>query len=179
MPRLFIAIDLPRPISQAVAGLAVGIPSARPVPEDQFHLTLKFIGEVNEDLGEDIAASLEEIRYPPLTISLGGLGLFPPRGVPKVLWLGVQPVEGLTLLHNRIENLLYHRGISREGRKFSPHITLARLRNCPTDRLGLFLAGNNLISTPPFTITDFHLYRSSLSPKGAIHTRLRSYPLST
>ena len=86
-------------------------------------------------------------------------------------------MEQVSGLRNRIENLLVGMGLSPEGRKFSPHITLARLHDTPLARLGRFLAGNSLFATEPFPVSEFHLYSSQLTSKGAVHTLEASYSL--
>jgi 2'-5' RNA ligase len=175
--RLFIAIDIPETIRRDVGGLGRSLASSRPVPDDQLHLTLKFIGEVEGGRVLDIEEKLQEISRPPFSLCLKGVGVFPPRGVPRILWAGVDPHEHIVALRNTIERTLAEVDIPREKQKFSPHLTLARLRDCPLRRLQEFLAGNALLRTPDFPVDKFHLYRSQLTKSGAIHTILQSYPL--
>lgn len=153
------------------------IPNARPVPADQLHLTLKFIGEVDESRILDIDDALKEIILPEFSLSLKGVGTFPPRGTPRILWAGVEPIEGTAALRNSIERTLAAIDIPRDKRKFVPHLTLARLRNCPIHPLQQFLAGNAFLQTPEFPVEYFHLYSSWLTKKGALHTIESSYPL--
>jgi len=177
MLRLFIAIDLPEHICEEIRGLGQSVPGARPVQEAQLHLTLKFIGEVDGTAAIDIAEALTAIRHPAMRMSLSGVGCFPPRGEPRVLWTGVSAPDSVTALRNKVENGLAAIGIPREKKKFSPHFTVARLKSVPIRRLQEFLAGNSLLQSSPFVVTGFHLYKSQLTPKGAIHTRLQSYTL--
>ena len=177
MIRLFIAIDVPEDFSTLICGLGGTIPGSRPVPLDQLHLTIKFIGEVESGRLDDIREALDSIDSPPFSLSLKGVGHFPPRGMPRVLWVGVSPVAEITALRNRIENTLFGAGIPREGRKFAPHITVARLKNSPLKRVGQWLAGNAMLETPPFEVSEFRLYASTLSAKGAIHTVKGVFPL--
>ncbi len=178
MPRLFVAIDLPAPVRERLAGLCCGLPGARWVEPEQLHLTLRFIGEVDGALFRDIRADLAEAAIPPFAMGLKGLGCFPPRKAPRVLWVGVEPAQGeLVRLRNRVENCLTRLGIEPEHRKFAPHITLARLRETPMGRLTNFLSGNGLFAVDPFPVTEFHLYSSVLNGHGAVHTVEASYPL--
>ena len=177
MPRLFIALDLPDAIRDGLYGLGGSIPGSRAVPHCQLHVTLKFMGDIEASLVSLITETLSEVRQPAFTMMIKGVGHFPPRGKPTVLWAGVGNCEELPLLHKRIENILYHRGIARETRKFFPHVTLARLHNSPPSRIGPFLAGNSLLASPEFTATAFTLYASSLTPKGAIHTCIQTFHL--
>jgi 2'-5' RNA ligase len=177
MIRLFIAIDIPEAIRMEVEGMGRLIPDTRPVPEDQLHLTLKFIGEVEGSRFLDIQDALKEIFLPKFSIALKGVGTFPPRGVPRILWVGVEPVERTIPLRNAIERSLAVINIPRDKKKFTPHLTLARLKNCPIHHLQEFLAGNAFFESSEFSVENFHLYSSKLTQKGALHTHERSYPL--
>lgn len=178
MYRLFIAIDLPEEIRLDLRPLCCGLPGAKWVPEEQVHLTLRFIGEVEGGLFRDIKEALADVAGPAFAIRLQGAGCFPPRKAPRVLWLGVEKNEELLRLRNRIENRLLRLGLEPEHRKFSPHITLARLTQTPLSRLTNYLAGNSLFVSPSFPVADFHLYSSRLSSKGAVHQLEASYPLT-
>jgi len=177
MYRLFVAIDLPPEIAAQLQELCCGVPGARWVQPEQMHLTLRFIGEVDGGVFRDIKEGLAEITAPSFLLQVKGLGFFPPRKTPRVLWAGIAPVEAVSGLRNRIENLLVGMGLGPEGRKYSPHITLARLHGTPLARLGRFLAGNNLFATPEFPVSEFHLYSSELTSRGAFHVVEASYPL--
>ncbi len=173
--RLFIAIDLPDNIIQLISGMGRSIASSRPIKPEQLHLSLRFIGEVDHALFSDVQEQLRQVRFSPLTLALQGVGHFPPRGKPRVLWAGITPADELTELKKRIDTQLGRCGLAPEKRKFSPHITLARLKNPPVERVSQFLAGNNLLKSPEFTVDCFHLYSSHLTKNGAIHTIEASY----
>lgn len=175
--RLFIAIDIPETIRRDIAGLGRSLARSRQVPDDQLHLTLKFIGETEGGLALDIQEKLQEVRRPPFSLCLKGVGVFPPRGAPRILWAGIEPHENIVALRNAVERTLAEIDIPREKQKFSPHLTLARLKDCPLRRLQEFLAGNALLRTKDFQVENFHLYSSRLTKSGAIHTILRTYPL--
>ena len=177
MPRLFIAVDLPDTIKENLEAMFFGIPGARWVPPDQIHLTVRFIGDVEGAVFHDIINSLEEVTSRPFPLQLKGMGHFPPRGAPRVIWVGIEKNEPLLLLRKKIDGALLKIGVEPENRKFSPHITLARLKNSPLHKIGNFLAGNNMFSQEPFQVEDFRLYSSVLTPKGAIHKVERIYPL--
>jgi 2'-5' RNA ligase len=177
MFRLFVAIDLPPEIVAQLQELCYGVPGARWVQPAQMHLTLRFIGEVDGGVFRDIKEGLADIETEGFALQVKGLGFFPPRKTPRVLWAGIAPVEEVSGLRRRIDNVLLGLGLGPEGRKFSPHITLARLQETPLARLGLFLAGNSLFATPEFPVSEFHLYSSQLTAKGAFHTIEASYSL--
>ncbi len=177
MYRLFVAIDLPPDIAAQLQGLCYGVPGARWVQPEQMHLTLRFIGEVDGGVFRDIKEGLCDVKAPGFSLQVKGLGVFPPRKTPRVLWAGLAPVEQVSGLRMRIENVLLGMGLGPEGRKYSPHITLARLHDTPLARLSRFLAGNGLFATEAFPVSEFHLYSSQLTSKGAVHTLEASYPL--
>ncbi len=177
MIRSFIAIAIPESIKNEIAGLGRSIPESRPVPVEQMHLTLKFIGEVEGSRLLDIQGALSEISQPQFTLCLQGVGTFPPRGTPRVLWAGVHPAENLLTLRKAIEKKLAEIDIPREKQNYSPHLTLARLNNSPLKHLQQFLAGNAFLRTPAFTVAAFSLFKSQLTRNGALHTEIESYAL--
>lgn len=177
MPRLFVAIDLPESIRQQLAALCCGLPGARWVSPDQMHLTLRFIGEVDGRQLRLIREALADLPGAPFFLRLENIGFFPPRGNPRVVWVGIHKNEQLIHLRNRIESALVRTGLEPEGRKFSPHITLARLRNTPGSRIGAYLAHNSFFATEEFPVNEFLLYSSVLNSKGAKHYIEDAYPL--
>ena len=177
MYRLFVAIDLPPDIAAQLQEICYGVPGAKWVQPEQMHLTLRFIGEVDGGVFRDIKEGLAEVKSPSFALQVKGLGFFPPRKAPRVLWVGIAPVEQVSGLRNKIENRLLGMGLAPEGRKYSPHITLARLHDTPLSRVGRFLAGNGLFVTAEFPVSEFHLYSSALTSKGAVHTIETSYSL--
>lgn len=177
MYRLFVAIELPEWVKAELSGLSFGLPNANWVPDEQLHLTLRFIGEVDKVQFEEIAQALTEVQLDPFDLVLEGIGTFPPRGTPRVLWVGVEKSEPLLQLRHRVDSALGQAGVPPEGRKFSPHITLARLKDAPMSRLGPFLTGHALFKLEPFEIEEFHLFSSQLTSKGAIHTLEETYSL--
>ncbi len=178
MPRLFIAVDLPETIKENLESMSFGIPGAKWVGPEQLHLTVRFIGAVDGALFHDIKNILEEIHMGSFRLQLKGVGCFPPRGAPRVLWVGLGKSDQLQLLRKKIDSALARIKVQPEGRKFSPHITMARLRNSPVRKVANFLAGNGLFSQEPFLVEDFKLYSSILTSKGAYHKVEWIYPLA-
>lgn len=178
MIRLFIAINIPELIKMQIQGVGRSIRNGRPVPADQLHLTLKFIGEVESSMLLDIHENLEEITFDKFSTKVKGTGIFPPRGAPRVLWAGITPAETTNRLRNTIENRLTTIHIPKERQKYSPHITVARLKNSPIEQVHNFLAGNAFLETQEFLVDSFSLYSSQLTRKGAIHTIENTYSLS-
>ncbi len=177
MIRLFVALDLPGAIKHAVDGLCYGLPGARWTAEDQLHLTLAFIGDVDPASFEEIRRDLGAVRGPALSLRLKGLGVFPPRGRPQVLWVGVEAGEPLYVLQKRVERTLARAGIAPEYRRYSPHVTLTRLKETPEKLVGAYLGAHALFKSEPFDLTSFQLFSSVLTPDGAEHSIEEHYPL--
>ena len=176
--RLFVAIDLPEPVREELTRISSGLPGARWTRPEQLHLTLRFIGEVDGGLFADIREELAGISAEPFSLQLDGLGVFPPRGRPRVIWAGLRRSKALLRLRNQIESALARVGIARETRKFSPHITLARLKTTPSARVGRFLEHHGLLASQPFPVDRFFLYSSQLGRNGAIHCIEAEYLLA-
>lgn len=178
MIRLFVAIDLPAAIRSCLCGMARDLPGARPVPEEQLHLTLKFLGDVEQERLSPLTKALATIAAPSFSLAMRGVGYFPPRGTPRVVWAGIAPQPGLDQLQARIEQALEQLGFAREARPFSPHITLARLKTARPEALRQFLARHGSYATEPFAINGFSLYSSRLTSAGAIHKVEAFYKLA-
>ncbi len=175
--RLFIAIDLPSQIKAELALISFGLPQARWVSPEQLHLTLRFIGKVDGVLFGDIKSGLKSVISSPFPLTLNGLGCFPPRRDPQVLWVGIESSDELLKLRKKVESCLSKLGIAPEQRKFSPHITLARTRKTPLTRISTFLSDHALFRLPKFTVSNFHLYSSILTLKEALHRHEAEYLL--
>lgn len=179
MPRLFIAIDIPERIKDDILSLYRAIPGAKWVDENQLHITLKFIGEVDSPTMESIKITLRSIKAPSFDLRASSVGFFPPRKDPKVLWVGVDPKDMLTSLQGKIERALQPLKLQTDNRKFHPHITIARLDEPSTERIITFLTEHSLFLTEPFSISQFHLYQSFLRKEGAHHIKEASYQLDS
>jgi RNA 2',3'-cyclic 3'-phosphodiesterase len=178
VPRLFIALDLPENVVAALDRLCEGLPGVRWSEPSQFHLTLRFLGEVGQGTFYEVGEALARVGHPPFELALKGLGQFPPRGAPHTLWAGVEDRSGaLPTLRRRIERVLDDVGLPPERRKFAPHVTLGRFRGGPPpeERLASYLFRRNLFRTEPFPVSSFGLYASQLRPEGPLYTLEASY----
>jgi 2'-5' RNA ligase len=175
--RLFVAIDPPTEIREQLAGICWGLPETKWIAPEQLHLTLCFLGEVSSDAFLDIQEALSEIKSAPFALRLQGVGFFPPRGQPRVLWAGIETSEPLAVLQRKMITRLFALGFEPENRKFAPHITLARLHEVPATKVGKYLAMHGLLSSSPFVVEKFLLYSSVLGRKGASHKIEQEYPL--
>ena len=160
MIRLFCAIELPLAARERLAGLAGGVPGARWTPAENMHLTLRFIGDIDEVTAADAAEALDDVRAPGLDIALEGVGAFARGRNPSLLWAGVARTPALVHLHKRIESALVRAGLAPEDRKYTPHVTLARLKGSPHGRVEDFIAAHALLRIDPFHATRFTLFSS-------------------
>ena len=179
MSRLFVAIELPDAVRQRLVESCFGLPGARWTPISQLHLTLRFIGEVEGGLAQDVSAALGEVVAPAFRMSLRGLGHFPPRGEPRITWAGVRAGDELPQLARAVERALQRAGVAPEPRKFHPHVTLARLKDTPPRRVADWLAMEGLLESRVFAVTEFALLSSVLGSQGATHHVEATYPLVT
>jgi len=178
MIRLFVALDFPADVRQRLAGLGGGVPGARWTEADNLHLTLRFIGEVPGDQAAEIDEALAEVTAPAFDLVLDGVGVFGNGRHARVLWAGVERSEALSHLQSKVESALVRCGLPAEERKFSPHITLARLKDAPKDRIGRFIEERGLFRAGPMRMDHFTLYRSHLGKGAAVYEALREYPLT-
>jgi 2'-5' RNA ligase len=176
MPRIYVALDLPEDVAEQVERLCVGLPDVRWSDPDDLHITLRFIGEVDEPTYEEIGEGLAHVTAPPFEVQLQGIGHFPPRGDPTTLWIGLAPSEGLQLLKRKVDRQLASLGVAPDPRKYAPHLTIARVRGgLPENRLGSFLKRLSLYRSEPFAVSGFTLYSSLLRADGAVHTPEATY----
>ena len=172
MKRLFIAIDVPDSIQRALANLDPHIRGVRWVREDQMHLTLGFFDHVEQDVDLRLRAKLGVIEFKAFFLPIIGLGKFPDKGHPKVVWSGVGAGHPhLFQLYKRVQEAAFQSGLEPELRSWHPHITLARCRDVPEGALRKFIKSNVDLNVGLFRVESFHLYSSELTPAGPLHTR--------
>ena len=174
--RLFVALGLPDDVAQNLLLLQGGIPGARWYAREQLHLTLRFIGEVDGIQAADIDDALNGISAPGFALELHSVGSFGGRD-PRQLWAGVRPSEALMHLQRKIETVLQRIGLAPEPRKFTPHVTLARLRASPRAKVIEYLSAHALYASQPFDVNAFELYSSTLTQNGSLYRIERNYPL--
>jgi 2'-5' RNA ligase len=177
MHRLFVAIRPPRPILDGLLALMGGVAGARWQSEEQLHLTLRFIGEVDRHMAQDVLAALGSVHHPPFDVALNGLGTFDRRGEPVTLWAGVAPQEPLKALHKKVDQALTRVGVERDQRSYVPHITLARLGR-GTGPVGGLVEASGGVTSPLFPVSQFLLIESSLTPDGAVYNEVERYWLA-
>ena len=176
--RLFVALALPETVRWQLRLLCGGLPGARWVPPENFHLTLRFIGEVDGAEFHDIDAALAGLRAPRFSVSLAGVGHFGSGNKLRSIWAGVDKQPALNHLRDKVESAVVRAGAEPEGKKFHPHVTLARSKGETVPKLGDFLVQHSLFRSQPFDVTHFTLFSSYLNHIAAIYTPERSYELS-
>ncbi len=177
MIRLFVALEIPEAIRQRLVLMSGGVPGARWMKEEQLHLTLRFIGEVDENEAHDIDDALATIRAGGFRLELAGVGEFGGK-VPRALWAGVRPNEALLHLQKKVETALHRIGVAPDERKFSPHVTLARLKGAPREKVAAFLSHHGLYASEAFAVERFVLFSSHLGCGGSVYHPERVYPLA-
>jgi RNA 2',3'-cyclic 3'-phosphodiesterase len=178
MIRLFVGIDPPSEVKLHVSLLCGGIPGAKWVDTANLHVTLRFIGEVDEGLAADIDEVLAGVKAPGFAVTLAGVGQFGGGEKARALWVGVEKNPALLHLHDKIETALMRIGLPPEQRRYAPHVTLARLRYVHPVEVQAFIERHALFRAPSFPVDKFSLVASYLTKSGPIYEDQADYPLS-
>lgn len=165
---MFLGLDLPDDVDQDLQLMVGGIKGARWQDREQLHLTLHFLGELDGGEARQLSAALEQLDAPAFELQLGGAGMFPPRGQPRVVWIGVtRGVEPIELLHQRCARIIDACGLERERRKFAPHVTVARLGpNANAHQVSEWVRDHALYASTSFRVDHVRLYSSVRSQQG-------------
>ena len=175
--RLFVGLDLPWGLKQRLAGLAGGVPGARWVPSVNYHLTLRFIGEVPAHRAKEIDLALATLRGRGFDLILAGIGTFAKGGRDTQLWVGSARNPALAHLQAKIETALQRAGLDPVRRRFTPHVTLARLDQAAPDKLAGFVQAHNLFRSAPIPIAAVTLFSSQLGNEASVYEAEMAYPL--
>jgi 2'-5' RNA ligase len=175
--RLFVALDLPWEVKEELSDLSFNLTGARWVPTDNFHLTLRFIGEASRLQAEEIDLALATLRGRSFAFSLSGLGWFEKNGRVSALWAGVERNENLTRLQAKVETALHRIGLPPDRRRFTPHVTLARMDMPVTVQLASFVQANNLYRSTPIRADNVTLFSSFLGKDQPTYTPEAEYAL--
>lgn len=170
--RLFVAIDLPEAIRKLLLELDPHIRGVRWTEPEQMHLTLGFFGKVNEEVDLALRENLSAIHFRAFFLPITGVGTFPPKGPPKIIWIGVgKGHPHLFQIHKRVQEAALSAGLELELRAWHPHITLGRCRDVSPQLVRKFLKSNVDLDLGMIRAEEFHLYSSKLTPAGSVHTR--------
>src|SRR6185312_5483732 len=179
--RLFVAVEIELEIRERIKVFIdkwkPKISNARWVRAEGLHITLKFLGNIAEERRSGIERALGEIHAPPFPVSLNGIGVFPNSKSPRVLWVGISAGKELAGLAEEIDEQMASLGFDREKRAFSPHVTLARLKERAKKaeiEAAISVTESNFGT---MTAREFHLYESKLSPPGSVYEKLSTFRL--
>ena len=180
--RAFLAIPLPEQLQQSISALQkdlqAAIPEVRWTRHENLHLTLHFLGEIEQETLERLKVSMLSVRgcQRPFQVEVKGLGAFPSPQRPRVIWIGLEPRAQLEQLHRATARCLRQTELALDSRPYSPHLTIGRLRRAPPDLTELFRsASQNTIAR--LTVDRVVLYESRLRPEGAQHIPLLTVKL--
>jgi RNA 2',3'-cyclic 3'-phosphodiesterase len=177
MPRLFTALEIPHSVAQSLSMMRGGLPGARWIDPENYHLTLRFIGDINDALARDIAGLLGRVRRSPFELRLDGLSSFGGRK-PRAVVAAATPIPALIELQAEHERLLRRLGFEPDGRKFTPHVTLARLRESSSRQVADYLTARAHYRSAWFEVSRFVLYSSRSSVGGGPYVVEADYPLA-
>ena len=177
MPRLFTALEIPRDAALSLSLLRGGLPGARWIDVENYHMTLRFFGDIEGHVADEIANALDRVRRPTFQLRLAGVGAFGGKK-PHSVWAGVEASPDLTALQGEIERICQRFGVPADPRKFTPHVTLARLRNVSPIDVAAYLSARGNFSATPFKVGRFVLMSSRDSVGGGPYVIEEAWPLA-
>src|SRR3974390_2753725 len=177
MPRLFTGLEIPAEIAQTLSSLRGGLPGARWIDPENYHVTLRFIGDIDGTAANEIASMLFRVNRKPFEVAVQGLSTFGGKK-PRAVVANIAPSRPLIELQAELERMMQRIGLDPEGRKFTPHVTLARLRDASTRAVADFLSTRQPFRSIPFRISRFVLYSSRASVGGGPYIVEAAYPLA-
>jgi 2'-5' RNA ligase len=176
MPRLFTGLEIPTEVRDSLSMLRGGLPGARWIDPENYHLTLRFIGDVDDSLAHEIAWLLGQVRRTAFQVRIDGLSSFGGHK-PRALVATLGPSQAVMELQAEHERLMQRVGLEPEGRKYTPHVTLARLRETSSWQVAEYLSARGAFRSPTFSVSRFVLYSSRASVGGGPYVVEAAYPL--
>ena len=177
MPRLFTGLEIPEQVQQSLSLLRGGVPGARWIDPENYHITLRFIGDIDDRMAHEIASMLDGMRRRSFEVRFGGLMSFGGRK-PRAIVVAAEPVQPLIELQAEHERLMQRLGLEPEGRKFTPHVTLARLRDVSSRDVAEYLSTRGPVFGSSFRVSRFVLFSSRASVGGGPYVVEADYPLA-
>ncbi len=177
MPRLFTALEIPADVGQTLSFLRGGLPGARWIDPENYHLTMRFIGDVDADVANEAASILSRVNRAGFDLRLDGLSSFGGKK-PRALVANAVAIPALIELQAEHDRLLQRVGLEPEGRKYTPHVTLARLRESSSRQVADYLAERGSFRSMTFSIRRFVLFSSRASVGGGPYVVEEAYPLT-
>ncbi|MHB2267641.1 RNA 2',3'-cyclic phosphodiesterase [Aliihoeflea sp. PC F10.4] len=176
MPRLFTALEIPRDAALSLSLLRGGLYGARWIDPENYHLTLRFFGDVEGHVADEIAGALDRVHRASFTLALSGVGAFGSKK-PHSIYAGIAPSPALHALQGEIDRICRRLGLPADARKFTPHVTVARLRNVTPGEVAHYLSQRGNFSTAPFTVSRFVMMSSRDSVGGGPYVIEETWPL--
>jgi 2'-5' RNA ligase len=176
MPRLFTGLEIPEPMAATLTGLRGGLPGATWIDPENYHITLRFIGDIDERVADEVAAALERVARPAFDVVIRGIGYFGGRS-PHSVFATVQPTPALMDLQAEHERILQRLGLAPEGRKYHPHVTIARVKGSSGRDVAHWLDVRGGFPGGRFRAGSFVLFSSKASKGGGPYLVEEAYPL--
>lgn len=176
MPRLFTALEIPGSVGLSLSLLRGGLYGARWIDPENYHLTLRFIGDVEGHVADEIANALDRVDRPQFDLTLSGVGSFGSRK-PHALWAGIKPTAELNALQSEIERICQRLRLPPDPRKFTPHVTVARLRNADAGDVASYLSSRGNFKSETFPVKRFVLMSARKSVGGGPYVVEEAWPL--
>ena len=177
MPRLFTGLEIPSDVGQSLSVLRGGLPGARWIDPENYHVTLRFIGDVDDVIAHEVASMLSRVRREAFELRVDDLKSFGGRR-PRAIVATLAAQQALMELQAEHERLMQRVGLEPEGRKYTPHITLARLRDSTSHDVAEYLSSRGGFRWPPFKVSRFVLFSSRASVGGGPYVVEAAYPLA-
>lgn len=177
MPRIFTGLEIPADVGQSLSLLRGGLPGARWIDPENYHVTLRFVGDVDAPIAREIASVLHRVNRESFDLRLDGISSFGGRK-PRSLVATVAPSTSLLELQAEHERLMQRVGLEPEGRKYTPHVTLARLRDASSRQVADYLAARGYFPPLTFRAERFVLYSSRASTGGGPYVVEAEFPLN-
>ena len=177
MIRLFAAVAVPSELAPGLQACQSGVAGANWRPAEAFHITLRFFGEVREDVADDLHLELERVAAAPMTLELEGVGAFGEGPELHAVWAGVKANDALRRLAKACETAARRAGLKADTRAYRPHVTLAYLKRPDPAEVAAWLSANALLQSPPFEVKSFGLYSSRLLSGGSRYQLEQIYRL--
>ncbi|MGF7160670.1 2'-5' RNA ligase [Rhodoligotrophos appendicifer] len=176
MPRLFTGLEIPADICDELELMRGGVWGARWIERESFHITLRFVGDISEGQARELVEALDDVDAPAFSLKLKGVGSFG-GAKPRSIWAGVDGDETLRRLQSSHERVCQLVGLRSEARKYTPHVTLARLKEADVGNVNEFVASHSLFESREFDVNEFVLFSSRPSRGGGPYAVEEIYPL--
>ncbi|MEO6004777.1 MAG: RNA 2',3'-cyclic phosphodiesterase [Opitutus sp.] len=178
--RLFIALSLPDAVKTVVAGLTTPLHDVRWTPVEKLHVTVRFLGDISVESRDELVERLASVRVDSFPLPLESGGVFPTKGPPRVLWVGVGSGHPrLYQLRQQIDDTLLAAGLPTEIRTFHPHVTVGRCTELASAAVNAWVRTHRNFAGPTFMVEAFDLFATTLHPAGAIYRLVRRYLLKS